>query len=284
MQGSAVTSADIAAARFTRDLIQSNAVSPISETTLRTINGKVRGLPNPNATPYRSVLTWVGGQIPASAALVPTPSGQIEEYLADLVAFLRREDVPESLALAMAYYQFLTIHPFKDANGRVARLLVALQSCRKQGSASRGIVLAAGLSAKRDAVARFFAAVFDGNCGPYLAFWGMLERWGASVTEFAMQSLLQMRAVLDEKLHSARWKSGFATLVEVVPIFSRTNFNSIVRGSDRLAQRYLSSLEQDRVIRRVEGREDDQWECLDAAAHWERVRNFAATTIAEVRG
>ena len=284
MQSSAVTSDDVETARFTRDLIKSHAASLISETTLRTINGKVRGLPNPSATPYRSALTWVGGQTPASAALVPAPPGQIEEYLADLVAFLQREDVPESLALSMAYYQLLTIHPFKDANGRVARLLVALQSYRRQTSSTQGIILAVGLSAKKEAAARYFAAVFDGNCEPYLAFWAMLERWCASVTESAMRSLFQMRAVLNERLGSVKWKGRFTTLIELAPLFSRANFISIVRGSDRLTQRYLSGLEQDQVIRQVEGRDDEKWECLDAAAHWKRVRNFAAATIAEVRG
>jgi len=283
VQSSTVTSNDIATARFTRNLIQSHAASPISGTTLRTINGEVRGLPSPSATPYRSVLTWVGGQIPASAALVPPPSDQIEEYLSDLIAFLQREDTPESFVLAMAYYQFLTIHPFKDANGRVARLLVALQSYRKHGSSAQGSILAAGLSAKREAVARSFVAVFDGNCDPYLALWAMLEAWCACVAEFAALSLSQMRAALRERLGSLRWKGAFTTLIELAPLLSRANFNSIVPGSDRLVQSYLSSLERDQVIRRVEGREDEKWECLDAMAHWERVRNFAMTTIAEMQ-
>jgi hypothetical protein len=283
MQSSTVTIDDIAAARFTRDLIQSHAALPISENTLRTINGKVRGLPNPGATPYRSVLTWVGGQIPAKAALVPAPPKLIDEYLADLVAFLQREDVPEFLALAMTYYQFLTIHPFKDANGRVARLLIALQSCRRQASSAQGIILAAGLSAKRDVAANFFITVFDGNCAPYLEFWALLERWCASVAEFAVQSLFQMRAALHEKLGSAKWKGGLTTLVELAPLFSCANLNSIVRGSVPLTQRYLSSLEKDRIIRRVDGQEDNEWECLDAVAHWERVRNFAATTLLELQ-
>jgi hypothetical protein len=252
MQRSVTTSDDIATTRFARDLIRSHAASPISETALRTINGRVRGLPNPSVTPYRSVLTWVGGQIPASAALVPMPSGQIAEYLADLVAFLQRGDIPEYLALAMAYYQFLTIHPFKDANGRVARLLVALQSYRGQSSASQGIILAAGLSAKREALARTFGAVFDGDCGPYLALWTMLERWCASVAEFAVLSLSKMRAALREKLGSVGWRGAFTAVVELAPLLSRANFSSIVSGSDRLAQRYLSSLQQNLVMRRIE--------------------------------
>jgi Fic family protein len=282
MRTSTLTGKDIATARFTRDLIQSHAASPISEITLRTINGTLRGLPNPSATPFRSVLTWVAGQTPATAALVPAPPAQIEEYLADLVAFLRRDDVPESLAQAMAYYQFLTIHPFKDANGRVARLLVALQSCRRQGASAQGIILAAGLSARREVAARFLRGAFDGNWDSYLAFWATLERWCTSVAEFAVRSLCRTRAVLRERLDSVKWKESFTALAELAPHLSYANFNAIVRGSDRLTRRYLSSLQEDRVIRRLEGR-DEEWECLDAAAHWERVRNFAATTIAELR-
>jgi hypothetical protein len=73
-------------------------------------------------------------------------------------------------------------------------------------------------------------------------------------------------------------------LVELAPLFSRVDFNSIVRGSHRLTQRYLSSLQYDHVIRQLEGREGEKFECVDAMAHWERVRTFAATTIADAQG
>jgi hypothetical protein len=112
----------------------------------------------------------------------------------------------------------------------------------------------------------------------------MLERWCASVAEFAVLSLSKMRAALREKIGSVGWRGAFTAVVELAPLLSRANFSSIVSGSDRLAQRYLSSLQQNLVMRRIEDQKNEKWECLDAMAHWERVRNFAAATIEEAQG
>jgi Fic family protein len=78
---------------------------------------------------FRRSQVWIGGTRPGNAAFVPPPANQIGECLKHFERFLH--GVPEETAplvkAALAHLQFETIHPFLDGNGRVGRLLIALQ-------------------------------------------------------------------------------------------------------------------------------------------------------------
>jgi Fic family protein len=74
----------------------------------------------------RKEQNWVGGSAfsPAGAEFVPPPEEYLDELLADLVAFVNRDDLPVVLQAAIAHAQFETIHPFPDGNGRAGRCLI----------------------------------------------------------------------------------------------------------------------------------------------------------------
>lgn len=72
---------------------------------------------------------WVGSPTdrPETADYVPPLPQRLDEALASWEAFAdSRSDLPPLIRAAMLHYQFLTIHPFRDGNGRVARILVPL--------------------------------------------------------------------------------------------------------------------------------------------------------------
>ena len=61
------------------------------------------------------------------ARFVPPPVPQMNECLSDLEKYLHDDlDIPLLVQLAIAHYQFEAIHPFRDGNGRVGRLLIPL--------------------------------------------------------------------------------------------------------------------------------------------------------------
>jgi len=78
---------------------------------------------------FRTSQVWIGGTRPGNAAFVPPPAIEIGECLKHFERFLH--GLPEPAAplvkAALAHVQFETIHPFLDGNGRVGRLLIALQ-------------------------------------------------------------------------------------------------------------------------------------------------------------
>ncbi|MHB8461427.1 MAG: Fic family protein [Vulcanimicrobiaceae bacterium] len=70
--------------------------------------------------------TAVIGRNLHEARFVPPPFLHIAELMENLEAYLRDDDEPALLKLAIAHYQFETIHPYRDGNGRLGRLLISL--------------------------------------------------------------------------------------------------------------------------------------------------------------
>lgn len=79
-----------------------------------------------NAGQWRTQQVWIGGSGagPHTAHFVPPHYARIQADIADLVAFIDRDDVPVLAHTALAHAQFETIHPFTDGNGRTGRALV----------------------------------------------------------------------------------------------------------------------------------------------------------------
>lgn len=80
---------------------------------------------------FRVSPVWIGGPgaTPDTAAFVPPLPDHLPELLADWERFVNDEGtaMPALVQAALMHYQFETIHPFLDGNGRIGRLLINLQ-------------------------------------------------------------------------------------------------------------------------------------------------------------
>ena len=74
----------------------------------------------------RDCLVVIGSPPMSSARFVPPPDLFVNDLLENLEGYLATEDEPPLIKLAVAHYQFETIHPFRDGNGRLGRLLITL--------------------------------------------------------------------------------------------------------------------------------------------------------------
>lgn len=82
-----------------------------------------------NLTPgeFRTMQNWVGGTSPANARFVPPPASELPQLLGDFEQYMNlHNDLPPLVQCALLHYQFETLHPFNDGNGRVGRLLITL--------------------------------------------------------------------------------------------------------------------------------------------------------------
>ena len=82
---------------------------------------------------FRRVQNWIGsGADITKASFVPPPPNVMLGAMYDLEKFMQSDvPMPVLVRAALVHYQFETIHPFLDGNGRLGRLLVTLVLCEK---------------------------------------------------------------------------------------------------------------------------------------------------------
>ncbi len=105
---------------------------PLSLRLVRELHERVmQGIAGPDKTPgeFRRSQNWIGqgGTSIEDSVFVPPPPEPMGDALADWETFLHEKDpaLPVLVRCALVHYQFETIHPFLDGNGRLGRLLIS---------------------------------------------------------------------------------------------------------------------------------------------------------------
>ncbi|HET7699317.1 MAG TPA: Fic family protein [Candidatus Limnocylindria bacterium] len=199
---------------------------PVSLRLVRGLHGRLMdGVRGADRTPgeFRRYQNYVGpkGAPIEEATFVPPPAGPVlEAALDDWERFLHRDDdIPLLVRCAWMHYQFETIHPFADGNGRVGRLLIPLLLIERKVLSQPLLYVSALLERERDA---YYDSLMRGRLTGDLTPWLALFLRAVETQARDASRRADRLAWLQESYHQRFARSRSAVLRPLIDmLFSR---------------------------------------------------------------
>ena len=184
--------------------------TPLESSAGRLRSGQVVIGRRPEATP---------GTFPAIAArFVPPPPGlELERGLSDLVEWMRsdhRDSIDPVVSAAMAHYQFETLHPFPDGNGRVGRFLIVLYLMMSESLSEPTLTVSPWFESRREEYYdRLLGVSTSGNWDGYVEFFARGIEASAKLTRNQMLSLVAVQEELHGTVRASNLRADSAHAV-----------------------------------------------------------------------
>lgn len=211
---------------------------------------------------YRISQNWIGGASIDDASFVPPVHTSIGELMSDIEKFANDElnPLPDLLKSAIIHYQFETIHPFLDGNGRVGRLLITLYLVNK-GILKKPILYLSDFF-ERNRILYYdnlMRVRTHNDINQWLKFFliGVIETAKKGVITF--DGILQLQKNIDTKLKELGNRSGDAyKVVEYLynrPIIDAQRVASVIGKTPRTAYKLIENLEKMKILKEITGAE-----------------------------
>ena len=190
----------------------------------------VRGTPaeSPSSGQIRTIQVVIGqrrtaavGELPVKAArFVPPPPGlDLEANVRDLVRWMaadHKDTMDPVVVSALSHYQFETLHPFHDGNGRIGRLLIVLQLYASGVLSEPTLTVSPWFEARRtEYYDRLLAVSCAGEWDQWISFFAQGLEESARTTRGQMLRLVDVQSELKERIRASSLRADKAhTLVD----------------------------------------------------------------------
>ncbi len=209
---------------------------------------------------FRRSQNWIGGSSPADAAFVPPHHEDMPELLSDMEAFWHegRIQVPHLIRAAISHYQFETIHPFQDGNGRIGRLLIPLYFISNGLLSKPSLYLSAYFEKNRDAYYDALTRVRTSNdIGHWCRFFLHAVINTANSGKDTFDKILELRRELDSKVFSLGRRAENARKLVLhlygTPFVTISMTEKILGINNNPARNLVAALEKIGVLEEVTG-------------------------------
>ncbi|MCC4909100.1 Fic family protein [Microbacterium sp. cx-59] len=194
------------------------------------------------------------------ARFVPAPNGRVlEGGFSDWERWVNSDDVsiPLLARVAMAHYQFETLHPFSDGNGRLGRLIITLQLIAANELAYPVLNLSAWFEPKKK---EYIDALRDvsltGDFDTWVRVFCTAVKERAEIAVATVNRLFEYRdAVVAQAVESGNRRIGVEVGDFLIghPVFSINEMHTAIGVSINTAARRVAELEQMGIVREVTG-------------------------------
>lgn len=206
---------------------------------------------------FRGIQNWIGppdSEI-EDAVYVPPPWEEVPNLLLDFESFLQNppKDVPPLIQCALVHYQFETIHPFLDGNGRIGRLLITLFLDKKRLLPQPLLYLSAYLEEnKKEYGDRLTAVREESDVKGWLEFFLRGVSIQAEEATRNVDQIVNLQRKYQEKLRKMKSTTNAIRLVDSLflnPYTTATNAAQYLRVSFPTAQRTIKRLEDAGILK-----------------------------------
>jgi Fic family protein len=208
---------------------------------------------------FRRSQNWIGGATLNDAVFIPPVHTDIGNLMSDIEKFANDEtDIPDLIKIALIHYQFETVHPFLDGNGRVGRLLITLYLVSK-GILKQPILYLSDFFERNRTL--YYDNLMRVRTRDDMTQW--LRFFLAGVIETAKNSISTLDAILhlQKRLEThfdtlGKRGANARTLINYMykkPIISASTAIKLIQKSPQTAYNLIADLEKVKILEEITG-------------------------------
>lgn len=201
---------------------------------------------------YKTEQNYIGERGNSVISFVPISPEQLDLAMDMLIKFAHDDNCPPLLRVALCHVEFEALHPFKDSNGRVGRMLITLMLWHFKVISAPHFYISRYLEEhKAEYIEHMRAVSADGNWEDWCIF------FFTAVKEQAFQNLHvaeDTRKLYEEmklrfaEILASRWSTQALDYIFTNPVFRNNRFTKNAGIPSQTAARFTRKLLEENVI------------------------------------
>ena len=207
---------------------------------------------------HQVVIGPKGGKVYDARYIPPPPDDRLRAGLDQWRAWTEASHpLPPALKVAMAHYQFESLHPFGDGNGRIGRLIILLQLLRDGVLKHPAITISAWLRPRRDEYQDLLLRLSEtGDWNPWVSFISLALHDQAIACVRVVNELNEWMTATRQTLNDRHWSGTVINILDDIatwPVITSPSVQGKYNVSAPTAKSAIDRLVEIGVLKRVAG-------------------------------